>query len=59
MHIVLIYTGEFFSQSSPIGGIFQMHQAKVLSARHKVAILNPCLISPRHIFNNFEKKTTY
>ena len=56
MHIVLIYTGEFFSQSSPTGGIFQMHQAKVLSARHKVAILNPCLVSPRHIFKNFDKK---
>ena len=49
MHIVLIYTGEFFSQSAPIGGIFQLHQAKALSKRHKVAILNPCLISPRHI----------
>ncbi len=56
MHIVLIYTGEFFSQSAPIGGIFQLHQAKALSKRHKVAILNPCLISPRHILKNFEKK---
>ncbi len=54
MHLLIIYTGEFQTKTSPIGGIFQFNQAKVLKSKgFKVGILNPCIISPRHILKKF------
>ena len=31
MHLLLIYTGEFRTKNAPIGGIFQLNQAKLLT----------------------------
>ena len=48
MHLLLIYTGEFRTKNAPIGGIFQLDQAKLLTnSISKVNILNPSIISPR------------
>ena len=53
MHVLIIYTGEF-QTNGPTGGIFQLHQAKVLkNSKIKVGILNPNSISPRYIFKNY------
>ena len=53
MHVLIIYTGEF-QTNGPTGGIFQLHQAKVLkNSKIKVGILNPNSVSPRYIFKNY------
>ena len=52
MHVLIIYTGEF-QTNGPTGGIFQLHQAKVLkNSKFKVGILNPNSVSPRYIFKD-------
>lgn len=54
MHVLIIYTGEF-QTNGPSGGIFQLHQAKVLkNGNIKVGILNPNLISPRYLFKSYK-----
>ena len=53
MHVLIIYTGEF-QTNGPTGGIFQLHQAKVLKDSNiKVGILNPNIISPRYFFKDY------
>ncbi len=53
MHLLLIYTGEFRTKNAPIGGIFQLNQAKLLTnSISKVNILNPSIISPRFFFKS-------
>ena len=60
MHILIIYTGEFQTKKAPIGGIFQLNQAKLLNSNgYKVGILNPCVISPRHFLNKYEKGKSF
>ena len=62
MHILLIFTGEFQTEASPIGGVFQLDQAKVLkSAGIKTGIISPSLLSPRRLFlnYNYKKKRIY
>lgn len=57
MHILLVLTNEFQTKASPIGGVFQLDQAKVLmSAGYKVGILSPALLSPRRFFLNYKYK---
>ena len=57
MHVLLIFTGEFQTEASPIGGVFQLDQAKVLkSAGIKTGIISPSLLSPRRLFLNYNYK---
>ena len=55
MHLLIVYTGEFQTKKAPIGGIFQFNQARLLNSNgYKVGILNPCIISPRHILDKYK-----
>jgi glycosyltransferase involved in cell wall biosynthesis len=51
MHIVILPSEEFMTKNSPLGGIFQLHQAKALSnAGYKVGLICSGTISPKYIF---------
>ena len=57
MHILLVLTNEFQTKASPIGGVFQLDQAKVLrSAGYKVGVISPALLSPRRFLLNYKYK---
>ncbi|MDQ1245249.1 MAG: L-malate glycosyltransferase [Campylobacterota bacterium] len=59
MHILIIPSEHFITQSQPLGGIFQYHQAKALSkVGHKIGILSVGYITPRYLFSkyHYEKK---
>ena len=60
MHLLIVYTGEFQTKKAPIGGIFQFNQARLLNSNgYKVGILNPCIISPRHILDKYKIGKTH
>ena len=60
MHLLIVYTGEFQTKKAPIGGIFQFNQARLLNSNgYKVGILNPCIISPRHILDKYKLGKTH
>lgn len=65
MHILIIPSEHFMTTCSPCGGIFQSHQAKILSGSgEQVGILNPGIISPRFLlrkynYERFEQTSEY
>lgn len=57
MHILIIPSEHFTTQENPLGGIFQLHQAKALSNKgHKVGVVSIGYITPRYIFSKYNYK---
>lgn len=54
MHILIIPSEHFITQTQPLGGIFQYHQAKALSnARHQVGVLSVGYITLRYLISKY------
>lgn len=54
MHILIIPSEHFITQTQPLGGIFQYHQAKALSnAGHQVGVLSVGYITPRYLISKY------
>lgn len=55
MHILIIPSEHFLTSRYPVGGIFQMHQAKALkNAGNYVGIISVGILSPRYILNKYK-----
>ncbi|MEM5557229.1 glycosyltransferase [Aliarcobacter cryaerophilus] len=62
MHILIIPSEHFITQTQPLGGIFQYHQAKALNnAGHQIGVLSVGYITPRYLISKYiykkEEKT--
>ena len=54
MHILIIPSEHFITQSQPLSGIFQYHQAKALSnAGHQIGVLSVGYITPRYLISKY------
>jgi glycosyltransferase involved in cell wall biosynthesis len=59
MKILIIPSENFITESEPLGGIFQLHQAKVLNkAGFLVGVLSVGFISTRYLFKKYDYKKT-
>ena len=57
MHVLIIPSEHFVTDTQPLGGIFQYHQAKALShAGHKVGVLSVGYITPRYLISGYAYK---
>jgi len=55
MHILIIPSEHFITETQPLGGIFQYHQAKSLnSVEHQIGVLSVGYITLRYIFNKYK-----
>jgi glycosyltransferase involved in cell wall biosynthesis len=62
MHILIIPSEHFITQTQPLGGIFQYYQAKALNnAGHQIGVLSVGYITPRYLISKYiykkEEKT--
>ena len=54
MHILIIPSEHFITQTQPLGGIFQYHQAKALNnAGHQIGVLSVGYITPRYLVSKY------
>ncbi|MDN5086610.1 glycosyltransferase [Aliarcobacter butzleri] len=54
MHILIIPSEHFVTQTQPLGGIFQYHQAKALNnAGHQIGVLSVGYITPRYLVSKY------
>ncbi len=54
MHILIIPSEHFITQTQPLGGIFQYHQAKALSSTgYQVGVLSVGYITPRYLSSKY------
>lgn len=54
MHILIIPSEHFITQTQPLGGIFQYHQAKALNnAGHQIGVLSVGYITPRYLISKY------
>lgn len=54
MHILIIPAEHYLTPKTPLGGIFQQHQARALSAAgYKVGVISSGTISPRLLFKSY------
>lgn len=54
MHILIIPSEHFITQTQPLGGIFQYHQAKALSnVGHQIGVLSVGYITPRYLIGKY------
>jgi glycosyltransferase involved in cell wall biosynthesis len=54
MHILIIPSEHFITQTQPLGGIFQYHQAKALNnAGHQIGVLSVGYITPRYLIDKY------
>jgi glycosyltransferase involved in cell wall biosynthesis len=54
MHVLIIPSGHFATPLSPLGGIFQFHQANALSnAGLRVGVISPGVITLRFLFKKY------
>lgn len=54
MHILIIPSEHFITQTQPLGGIFQYHQAKALNnVGHQIGILSVGYITPRYLVSKY------
>lgn len=54
MHILIIPSEHFITQTQPLGGIFQYHQAKALSnVGHQIGVLSVGCITPRYLIGKY------
>lgn len=54
MHILIIPSEHFITQTQPLGGIFQYHQAKALgNAGNQIGVLSVGYITPRYLISKY------
>jgi len=54
MHILIIPSEHFITQTQPLGGIFQYHQAKALNnAGHQIGVLSVGYVTPRYLIGKY------
>ncbi|PUE67491.1 glycosyltransferase [Arcobacter lacus] len=54
MHILIISSEHFITQTQPLGGIFQYHQANALSNdKHQIGVLSVGYITPRYLVSKY------
>ncbi len=54
MHILIIPSEHFVTKQNPLGGIFQLHQAKALSELgYKVGVLSVGYVTPRYLISKY------
>lgn len=59
MHVLILPSEHFKTVSSPLGGIFQYHQANALRKdKHKIGILSVGFITPRFVFRSYKYNKT-
>lgn len=57
MHILIIPSEHFITQTQPLGGIFQYHQAKALSSvGHQIGVISVGYITPRFLVGKYSYK---
>jgi len=57
MHILIIPSEHFVTQTQPLGSIFQYHQAKALNnAGHQIGVLSIGYITPRYLISKYTYK---
>ena len=54
MHILIIPSEHFITQTQSLGGIFQYHQAKALiNAGNQIGVLSVGYITPRYLISKY------
>ncbi|WP_323593465.1 glycosyltransferase [Aliarcobacter butzleri] len=57
MHILIIPSEHFITETQPLAGIFQYHQSKALiNAGHQIGVISVGYITPRYLFNKYNYK---